>query len=229
LREGVDAGVNTNLTHENKRFAAPHEEVEHIYLTDGELESITKLDLSKSPRLDRVRDLFLIGCYTALRFSDFTAIKPENIITTSTGARAVKINTFKTSQTVIIPIHPTVEAILAKYENHLPRAISNQKMNKYLKDIGEAAEIKTPVQITKTIGGARVQTSVPKYKKISSHTARRSGATNMFLAGVPSLAIMKITGHKTESVFMKYICIDEEVNANILMQHDYFKPKMRVV
>jgi len=51
----------------------------------------------------------------------------------------------------------------------------------------------------------------------------------MYLAGVPSLAIMQITGHKTESVFMKYICIDAEQNANLMMQHDFFKPKLRVV
>lgn len=229
LREAVDAGLTTNLTHENRKFAAPKEAVEHVFLNDAELALIAKLDLSKSPRLDRVRDLFLIGCYTALRFSDFTAIKPENIITTSTGGRALKITTFKTSQTVVVPIHTTVEAILQKYENALPRAISNQKMNKYLKDIGKAAEIKSKVQITKTIGGKRVQTSIEKWNLITTHTARRSGATNMFLAGVPSLAIMKITGHKTESVFMKYICIDEEVNANLLMQHEYFRPKMKVV
>jgi len=229
LREAVDAGVTTNLIHENRKFAAPKEAVEHIYLNEAELELITKLDLSRKPSLDRVRDLFLIGCYTALRFSDFTVLKPENIITTSTGGRALKINTFKTSQTVVVPIHPTVEAILQKYENNLPRAISNQKMNEYLKDIGEAAELKTPVQITEIIGGKPVQTSVPKYKKISSHTARRSAATNMYLAGIPSISIMKITGHKTESVFMKYICIDAEQNANLMMQHEYFRPKMKVV
>jgi len=229
LREAVEAGVTTNTIHENRKFAVPTEDVEHIFLNDAELDMIYKLDLNNKPALDRVRDLFLIGCYTALRFSDFSNIRPENIITTSKGGRALKINTFKTQQTVIIPIHPRVEEILAKYENNLPKAISNQKMNVYLKKIGEEAEIKTLVEITKTIGGKRVQTTVPKYKLITTHTARRTGATNMYLAGVPSLSIMKITGHKTESVFMRYINVDAEQNADLMMQNKYFKPKLKVV
>ena len=44
----------------------------------------------------------------------------------------------------------------------------------------------------------------------------------MYLAGIPSIAIMKITGHKTEKEFMKYIKISEEQNAAELMSHPYF-------
>jgi integrase len=229
MREAVDAGLTTNLTHENRRFAVTKENVEHVYLTQAELTAIAKLDLTNNPKLDRVRDLFLIGCHTALRFSDFTAIKPENIITTSTGGRALKIKTMKTGKKVVIPIHSTVEGILEKYDSQLPRAISNQKMNIYLKEIAALAGITSPFEITKTVGGKRVQTTLPKWQVVTTHTARRSGATNMYLAGIPAISIMKITGHKTESVFMKYICIDEEQNANLLMQHDYFRPKMKIV
>lgn len=53
-------------------------------------------------------------------------------------------------------------------------------------------------------------------------TAHRSGATNMYLAGIPTIAIMKITGHKTETEFMKYIKITEEQTAMELMNHPYF-------
>lgn len=53
-------------------------------------------------------------------------------------------------------------------------------------------------------------------------TAHRSGATNMYLAGIPTIAIMKITGHKTETEFMKYIKITEEQTALELMNHPYF-------
>jgi integrase len=229
MREAFEAGATTNVEVEKRKFASMSEEVEHIYLTEGELTAIAELDLIRKPALDRTRDLFLIGCHTALRFSDFTTIRPENIITTSGGGRALKINTRKTSKTVIIPIHPTVEAILSKYDNNLPRAISNQKMNVYLKDIAALAGINSPVEITKTIGGKRVQTTLPKYAMVTSHTARRSGATLMYLAGIPAISIMKVTGHKTEAAFMRYICIDEEENAKLLMQHDYFRPKMKIV
>jgi integrase len=231
MREAFDAGITTNQAIEKRKFAAPKEPVEHIYLTEAELDKLYNLNLSKKPSLDRVRDLFLIGSFTALRFSDFTAIKPENIITTSTGGRALKIKTMKTGKKVIIPIHPRVEEILAKYDNNIPRPISNQKMNDYLKDIAkmEEAGLQSPVEITKMVKGTAVKTAVPKWQLVTTHTARRSGATNMYLAGIPAISIMKITGHKTESVFMKYICIDEEQNANLLMQHDYFRPKMKIV
>lgn len=64
--------------------------------------------------------------------------------------------------------------------------------------------------------------TMPKYKLVSSHTARRSFATNAYLAGVPTISIMKITGHKTESAFMKYIKISGKENAVKLKGHKFF-------
>ena len=61
-----------------------------------------------------------------------------------------------------------------------------------------------------------------KYELVSTHTARRSGATNMYIAVIPTLAIMKITGHKTEKAFLKYIKISEEENAEMLAKHCFF-------
>ena len=55
---------------------------------------------------------------------------------------------------------------------------------------------------------------IEKWEAVSSHTARRSAATNMFKAGIPSISIMKITGHKTETQFMKYIKVSKEENAD---------------
>jgi len=229
LREATEAGFKTDPTFENRKFAAMTEDVDHIYLDESDLEKIWELDLSKNKRLDRVRDLFLIGCHTALRFSDFTNIKPQNIVET-TGGRAIKIKTFKTNQAVFIPLHWRVEAILAKYENELPQAISNQKMNDYLKELGQLAGINTPIETNKTKAGTKYSVTNPKYELITTHTARRTAATNMYKAGIPSISIMKITGHKTESVFLKYIGITQEENAVLLMNHDYFtKGRMKAV
>jgi hypothetical protein len=62
-----------------------------------------------------------------------------------------------------------------------------------------------------------------KWQLVSSHTARRSGATNMYLAKIPTFRIMLITGHKTEQAFFKYIRITSEENAVILANHPFFK------
>jgi integrase len=56
----------------------------------------------------------------------------------------------------------------------------------------------------------------------TTHTARRSFATNAFLAGLPTISIMKITGHKSESQFMKYIKVTGEQNARLLLEHSHF-------
>jgi site-specific recombinase XerD len=229
LREAIEKGLSTNIKFESRKFATIRENVEHIYLTESELTQLYELDLTSNKRLEAVRDLFIIGCYTALRFSDFTTIRPENIIETESG-KALKITTYKTKQLVYVPLHWRVEVILQKYENHLPRAVSNQKMNDYLKELGKLAGIDSPFETTKTKAGLMVSKTQPKYELITTHTARRSAATNMFKAGIPSISIMKVTGHKTESVFLKYINVSERENAMLLMGHEYFtKGRMKAV
>lgn len=229
MGEAVEKNLTNNTIHTNKKFKKTVEDVDQIYLNETELDLIYNLDLTKNKRLEAVRDLFIVGCYTALRFSDFSTLKPENIIETSTGGRAIKIKTHKSPTMVVIPLHQRVEEILAKYENNLPRAITNQKMNDYLKEIGEQAKINSAWEINKTKAGKRYSVTVPKWRKIVTHTARRSAATNMYLAGIPAISIMKLTGHKTEKSFLTYLRISNEENANLLMTHEFFRPKLKVV
>ena len=112
--------------------------------------------------------------------------------------------------------------IINKYHGSLPAVISNQKMNDYLKEIGEKAKIKDTVKTAITKGGKTENSINEKFELITTHTARRSFATNAYLMDVPSISIMKITGHKTESSFMKYIRISQEDNANKLISHPFF-------
>ena len=85
-------------------------------------------------------------------------------------------------------------------------------------DFEEIDDITTTI----TRGGKRVSSVVKKYQLITNHTARRSFATNLYLAKVPTLAIMKMTGHKTEKSFLKYIRVTSEENAINIAQHPYF-------
>lgn len=215
-----DKGYTINQGHRHLKFKKVEETADTIYLTDKEITSLYHLDLTKNKKLARVRDLFIIGCYTGLRFSDLSQITPDKI--TNNGTR-LKIKTIKTGETVVIPLHPAIRAILKKYDNKLPRVISNQKFNDYLKDLGELAELKEKISIAQTKRGFQVDTTFNKWQLITVHTARRSFATNMFLAGVPSISIMKITGHRTEKAFMKYIKITQDQNADLIAKHPYFK------
>ena len=226
LKAATKEGVNNNSDY--KDFKVSDEAVEKIYLTETDLLKIYRKDLTGHPGLDKVRDLFLIGCYTALRFSDYSNIKKENLYTTDKG-EFLKIKTQKTGETVVIPIHSIVRAICEKYEWDLPKAISNQKTNDYIKDIGEKANIKEIISITSVKGGVKITKNFFKYELISSHTARRSAATNMYKAGIPTISIKKITGHKSEASFLRYINITGEENAEILMNSDFFKGKLAIL
>lgn len=217
MRSSHDRGLHSNTDYQKKAFSKPTEQTTAIYLNEKELQSLYSLDLSESKKLDNVRDWFLIASYSGLRFSDFSRLTKENIKNDT-----ISIKTQKTGAIVIVPIHTIVKTILEKHNYSLPKVISNQKFNEYVKDVCEKAEIKDPILVEETKGSLKTRQSYPKYKLVSAHTARRSFATNAFLAGVPTIQIMKLTGHKTEKVFMKYIKISEAENAKKLQLHPFF-------
>ncbi|SFE98736.1 tyrosine-type recombinase/integrase [Sunxiuqinia elliptica] len=219
LNAATDRGINKNFEYRNSKFKRISEQSESIYLTTDELDNIYNLNLERDKQLDKVRDLFIIGCYSGLRFSDFSQLKPENFI----DENKIRIRTEKTDEIVIIPQHRYVRSIFKKYKNQVPPALSNQKMNVYIKHIGKIAKITKPIETSITKGGKVVRETKPKYQLITTHTARRSFATNLYLADVPTITIMKITGHKTEQSFLKYIKISQEENANKLLNHPFFK------
>src|SRR5206468_2066940 len=112
-------------------FSFSYEEADAVYLKAAEIEKLHQFDLNTNKRLEQIRDLFIFGCHTGLRFSDFTAIRPENIITTN-NIKILDVITRKTNERVNIPCHPTVLEIFQKYKhnmNMLPRSVSNQKFN----------------------------------------------------------------------------------------------------
>ncbi|MDA3818539.1 MAG: hypothetical protein PF486_14245 [Prolixibacteraceae bacterium] len=107
---------------------------------------------------------------------------------------------------------------MKKYENDLPRVLTNQKMNEYLKELRQLAGFDEPFYKKITIGGKRVTKKFKKWELLCTHTARRSFATNLYLAGFQAISIMKITGHQTEKAFLKYIKVTPEEHANKLLE-----------
>lgn len=189
-------------------------EVESIALNESELNQLAKLDLSNKPHLERARDLFLCGCWTGLRFGDLSRVRPENI-----QDGFIYITQSKTGDRVTIPLHPVVSEILQKYDGQLPPAISNQKTNEFLKAIGQLAGLNDPIHQTEIKGGIKRTVKRQKWEMVSTHTARRSFATNLYKSGFPSPSIMKITGHKSEAAFMKYLKVSPDDHARLLQQH----------
>ena len=212
LNYASDLKINSNTDYKSNSFSAPTEQTDSIYLPEFELKELAKLDLSDNLPHDRVRDLFLIGCYTGLRYSDLSTLRPDQI-----NGGMITITQIKTGIPVVIPVHSIVSKILMKYGGNLPKVLSNQKMNDALKLIaGQCESLKRLQSISYTKGGKAVTETLPRSEFVTCHTSRRSFASNLFLQGIPTITIMAITGHKTESAFMKYIRIPQTEQAQIL-------------
>ena len=220
LNEATERGLNTNMAYKSRRFQIDKEETENIYLTDDELEEIYNLDLSDSKRLDNARDLFLVGCFTGLRFSDYQMIKTSDISSKGT----VELRQQKTKKRIIIAlVHPIVVSIMNKYKgkthNSLPRPISNQKLNNYIKQVGERVKsLHKKVEKNQTKGGLKISILKKKYMFITTHTARRSFASNLVLSGISYQTIMIATGHQSEKSFRNYVKIEPEEQLEPIIQ-----------
>jgi integrase len=223
-----EKGLHTNTDFRKKDFKKLKEEVNHIYLTETELNTLHALELPLNGKLDKVRDLFLVACRTGLRFSDLRNLTPDKLINTEAG-RLIQIQTKKTGQTVYIPLHAQTVDILTKHNYNLPPVPSNQKFNAYVKELAKLADITETVTITRTQGGQRTETILPKFKLVTVHTARRTFATLAYKAGLPAHSIMKITGHRSEKSFQAYIKLDAREHALLMAKHDFFKPQLKIV
>jgi site-specific recombinase XerD len=143
----------------------------------------------------------------------------------SKDIQIISITAKKTDKQTIIPVKPIVRKILDKYTTDgvllMPRAISNQKMNDYIKDVVKAVGIKQTVEIVVSESGRTKTKIFEKWQLVSSHTCRRSFATNALLSGMEKQRIMNITGHSKEKDFDSYVCLTRE-ELSILSSDDLF-------
>lgn len=199
-------------------------DVDNIYLNEDEIKAIYNLDIPKLKQeglidekstMEKTRDLFVIGCYTGLRRSDLNKLN-DGIWNLDENGNTVSIIAEKTKKRVIIPLHPCVRAIYNKYHGVLPKLGDKHNSNEHLKNLGRLAGINEITAITENRGGKVTTLKHKKYDLIGFHTARRSFATNMFLAGKPTYAIMQLTGHTNERTFYKYVKATPEQIAKLL-------------
>jgi integrase len=215
MSEAVDLGYTKNMAFKHKKFTATRTETDAVYLTEAEILHLYNFDLSHRPALAEARDLFVFGCWVGLRYSDYSNVKPENIVDVD-GEKFIRIKTKKTKDVVYIPCNPMVLDIFSKYDsrpNKLPKAISEQPFNRYIK---EAAKLAGMTEKGRLLSNPDAEL----WECISSHTARRSFATNYYLDGFPTIDLMRITGHKTERSFLHYIKISKLDAAKRMAEHN---------
>ena len=238
-------GLHSNSIWKDKKFKGTRIETESIYLTREDLDKIMKADLSKhGTGHDQARDIFMVGVWTAQRVSDYNYITKEQIYThtkrwiedvpdpENPGQTKAEIRTKeimyisliqkKTGAQVSIPVSSELKGILEKYDYSLPH-LEDQVINRYLKDICKEAGLTESVEILETKGGTPVRNRYPKWDLVHTHTARRTGATLMYLSGMDLYDIMKITGHTTPVMLKKYIKADKlDIIEKITDKYNYF-------
>ena len=220
-------GLPINPQYKSSEFSTISNKTKDVYLTEDEINAVFNHDFSYSERLDNTRDNFIFGLRTGLRISDFLSLQQFNFI-----GNNIEIETSKTNYKVMIPIHRQIQSILDKKNGELPRPISDSNFNDYVKEVCKA------VGFTEIVEGAKMINKkddvdffpnagiiankmrkefgkYPKYELITSHTCRRSFASNLY-GKIPNMTIMAITGHKTETQFLKYIKITPKENAEKL-------------
>ncbi len=222
LKQAEEEGLITDKSFHSWRSKGT--DVQHIYLNDAELEAIYNLNfdeilkLHPNAKYEETRDIFIIASHIGIRYGDLSSLNKSNW---DMEKKEVEVHTHKTGATVNIPLTSTVIELYEKYKGKFPIPREKGKFNAQLQKIGKLAGIDQTIFIKKNIGGKVVIEEKKKYELISSHTARRSFATNLYLRSKDTRLVMYCTGHKTEESFRKYICIEK--SEYVERAREYFK------
>jgi site-specific recombinase XerD len=183
-----------------KKFKLPKPQpTDEVALTLEQVKEVFEYDLSDNQRLERVRDLFVFGCSTGMRISNYSKVKRHDVENGIIKVRDKK----NTDKALEVPLNDFSSFILKKYDYKLAK-ISSQKFNDYIKEVFQIIGYDEIVKKTIKIGRDVIETTSPLYERISSHTARRSFITIMKNKKIPDKVIMGMTGHKSLETFNKY-------------------------
>lgn len=222
LKEADRKRLISNENFNINDFSVKPEQTTAIYLNDEEIKLMFKKDLSKYKELELARDVFLMGCYTGQRVSDYNGLSKDSIKKIDDVYYFV-IKQKKTKTVVQCPITKEMWDIMnTRYNGNPPNKILEQELNKNIKQVGQILEFDELVEISITKGGKEKKEQITKYNLIHSHTARRSFCTNMYKKKMPVFDIMHFSGHKTEKEFYKYIRIYGEERASHIVQQGFF-------
>lgn len=214
MSEGLELKYHTNT--EFRKFRKVTDEVDSVYLTEDELERLWSLPLALSMER-KARDLFFLGVYTASRFSDYSRLTSDMM-----EGDELRFIQQKTGGSVIIPVSPKVREVLERNGDRAPK-LSLVNYNKTIKEVCRKAGINSKVIVRRSRGRMHYQETLEKWQLVSSHTARRTGATLLYMSGVPMRQCMLITGHTSEANFLKYVRFTKEENARMLKDNPFFK------
>jgi integrase len=245
MKKSLEDGLHNNRQFEYSAFAGISTKSFSIYLTKSELDKMYNIDLTSFPEnkpdlpgdkpekskftnneLDIARDAFLVLCETALRISDYQKVD-VSIRKSEDETKLIYITQSKTGGQVIIPLSARLETILKKYDARLPK-LPDQYINKRIKVVARLCGIDEIQSWESERYGKRFEKTAHKWQLVTCHSGRRTACSLMYLAGIPTISIMQISGHQTEKIFLSYIKVTPEENARKLAVHDYFRNGLKI-
>ena len=207
-------------------FDVIYKDVDNVYLTEERIQELYEYNLSNRPAWEKIKDVFVVGCLTGQRVSDYKRINSKMIVTLTDGNKYIKLKQEKTGNIVYIPLDYRVATILDKYNGTLPK-VYDQKINDHIKEIGEALGWTEIVEFDEQRGAMEYTAKKRFCDLLKTHTCRRSLATNMYKAGASLSSIMAITGHSSEQQLKTYLKLDESEKSMLAAKEDYFT-KLRI-
>lgn len=196
-----------------------------LYLTSEEVQALYEMNLSGKREI--IRDVFLIGCYTCQRFSDYSRIEEENILTTEKGYKVIQLTQKKTGKEVFVPfLNDNLEKLLRKYNYNVPtdkldNVVMNREIKLILQELAKsvpslAKEERTVLTLSERTKEERGEVRYkrdekghvvkPRYEMVCSHTARRTGITLLYKSGLFDIVqLMHVSGHRDTKTFLSYI------------------------
>lgn len=240
-----DMKLTTNTDFKSSRFVVDREDVDNVYLTEERIQELYDFDptdleqltacIEKLPREERSRmkelteressrralceckDVFIVGCLTGQRVSDYKRVNKNMIVKLRDGREYISLCQEKTGKEVYIPYDPRVTVLLNKYGGTLPK-VYDQKINKRIKIVGHLLGWTEDAEVSEHHGMMTVGSGKKFYECIKTHTARRTFATNAYKNGVALSSIMAVTGHSSEAMLRKYLKLDNKERAIIAAQ-----------
>jgi integrase len=202
---------------EYKKIPDKEDDIDIIYLTWDEINSLGDLDLSGHEKLTQTRDMFLFQIHTGQRISDLLTLGTTDIITEEgvTYWRNYQTKGSRTTPTYI-PLSETALSILKKYTSGLDvemRVFAKTNSTKYnaeIKQVCKLAGIDADISITRYSGNRKIEITKKKYELITSHIARKTFISIGLRRGIPKDIIMKITGHRDERSVRAYLNLDRD-------------------
>lgn len=198
-----------------KSYSFKFEKSDRQFLTERELHILEETTFT-SVSLERVKDMFLFSCYSGLSYIDLKELTADQIVKGMDGKDWIYTKREKTQQSVKIPLLQTAKDIMKKYKEDIFKetqvifpVISNQKINKYLKQIVQSIGIR---------------------KKITFHSARHTFATVVTLSnGVPIETVSKLLGHSKLSTTQIYARVLENKMSSDISKLDKIMEEKRKI